>query len=320
MDFRKLMRDIWDISITLFKIMIPTLIIVKMLQELGLDMVLVSIMTPAMALMDLPAEMALVLTTTMLTNPYAGLLVAAGLPASFDLTVGQASVMALFMLLTHALPVEGMISRRAGVRLRVVLTVRIGGAFIICAFLANLFDLTGWYSTSAQLNLPNYEPATDLTGWVVNQFWALVFIQIIIILLVFFLEILKIIGVEKLISLCLQPFLHFMNISQRGATIAIVGVTLGLGFGSGLLLRDVATGTIDKKDVFGVVCFINLLHSVFEDTAIVMLLGPSLIVVLGARFIFALLFTQLLMVCVGKLDERIWKGWLTNGNIPELRA
>ena len=186
--------------------------------------------------------------------------------------------------------------------------------------MANLFDLTGWYSASAQLNLPNYEPATDLTGWVVNQFWALVFIQIIIILLVFFLEILKIIGVEKLISLCLQPFLHFMNISQRGATIAIVGVTLGLGFGSGLLLRDVATGTIDKKDVFGVVCFINLLHSVFEDTAIVMLLGPSLIVVLGARFIFALLFTQLLMVCVGKLDERIWKGWLTNGNIPELSA
>ena len=320
MDFKKLMRDIWDISITLFKIMIPTLIIVKMLQELGLDMVLVSIMTPAMALMDLPAEMALVLTTTMLTNPYAGLLVAAGLPASFDLTVGQASNIALFMLFAHSLPVEGMISRRAGVRLRVVLTVRVGGALVCCSLLASLFQATGWFSAPAHLNLPNYAQTPDLAGWLVNQFWALVFIQIIIILLVFFLEILKIIGVEKLIAHMLTPVLRFMKISQRGATIAIVGVTLGVGFGSGLLLRDVATGTIDKKDVFGVVCFINLLHSVFEDTAVVMLLGPSLIIVLGARFIFALLFTQLLMVCVGKLDERIWKGWLTNGNIPELRA
>ena len=320
MNFKKLVVDIWEVSTTLFKIMIPTLIIVKIAQELGLDAVLVALMTPAMSLMHLPAEMAIVLTTTMLTNPYAGLLVAAGLPAISDLSVGQASNMALFMLLTHSLPVEGMISRRAGVRLRVILTLRIGGALLICALLAQLFAITGWYGAPAQLNLPSYTPAADLTGWLINQFWALVFIQIIIILLLFFLEILKIIGVEKLIALCLKPFLHFMKISQRGATIAIVGVTLGLGFGSGLLLRDVATGTIDKKDVFGVVCFINLLHSVFEDTAIVMLLGSSLVIILGARFIFALVFTQLLMLAVDRLDERLWKRWLTNSNIPEMQS
>ena len=40
-------------------------------------------------------------------------------------------------------------------------------------------------------------------------------------------------------------------------------------------MKDVQTGTIPKKDVYGVLCFLNLKHSLFEDTAVVMLLGPS---------------------------------------------
>ena len=36
------------------------------------------------------------------------------------------------------------------------------------------------------------------------------------------------------------------------STIAIVGVTLGLGFGGGLLIKDVETGEIPKEDVFGI--------------------------------------------------------------------
>ena len=68
---KKTCVDIVDVSFTLFKIMIPTLILVKTLEELGVVLMLNQIMAPLTSLMGLPVEMAIVLTTTMLTNPYA---------------------------------------------------------------------------------------------------------------------------------------------------------------------------------------------------------------------------------------------------------
>ena len=90
--------------------------------------------------------------------------------------------------------------------------------------------------------------------WAIEQIKALIFVQIVIIVLLFFLEGLRVIGVERLIKIALNPFLRFMG-GDQAATIAVVGVTLGLGFGGGLLIKEVASGTIPKKDVFGVLSF-----------------------------------------------------------------
>ena len=316
MDFRKLVSDIIIVSWNLFKIMIPTLIIVKMCQEVGADIWLAELMRPIMGVMSLPAELAIILTTTMLTNPYAGIIVAASIPEMANLNVGQMSVLALFMLFTHSLPVEVLISRRAGVRARITLAVRIGGSILACMILAQLFKITGWYSEPATIHIPQISIDTSWLGWLRGQLLSLMMIQVIIIVLLFFLEILRLIGVEKLMRMLLAPFLRSMKIGERASTIAIVGVTLGLGFGGGLLIKDVETGEIPKEDVFGILCFINLLHSVFEDTAIVMLLGPSLLIVLGFRFVFSFVLIYLIMIAVQRLPKHFWYSQLTNSNIP----
>ena len=316
MDFRKLVSDIIIVSWNLFKIMIPTLIIVKMCQEVGADIWLAELMRPIMGVMSLPAELAIILTTTMLTNPYAGIIVAASIPEMANLNVGQMSVLALFMLFTHSLPVEVLISRRAGVRARITLAVRIGGSILACMILAQLFKLTGWYSEPATIHIPQISLDTSWLGWLQGQLLSLMMIQVIIIVLLFFLEILRLIGVEKLMRMLLAPFLRSMKIGERASTIAIVGVTLGLGFGGGLLIKDVETGEIPKEDVFGILCFINLLHSVFEDTAIVMLLSPSLLIVLGFRFVFSFVLIYLIMIAVQRLPKHFWYSQLTNSNIP----
>ena len=317
MDFKKLYHDIILVSVNLFKIMIPTLILVKICQEFGVDLWLADVMGPLMSLMDLPAELAIILTTTMLTNPYAGLIVAASIPQMADLSVGQMSILGLFMLLTHSLPIEVMISRRTGVRARVTLIVRIGGAFICCMALALILKASGWLQEPAMMAIPEFTVKEGIGNWLWGQLLSLVMIQIIIIILLTFLEILRLIKVEALIKWMLSPLLRLIGIGDRASTIAIVGITLGLGFGGGLLIKDVETGTISKRDVFGVVCLINLLHSVFEDTAIILLMGPSLTVVLGFRFIFAILLTFIILASLRRLPDEIWHRYLTNHNIPK---
>ena len=94
-------------------------------------------------------------------------------------------------------------------------------------------------------------------------------------------------------------------------------MTLGLGFGGGLLIKEVRTGSIPRHDVFGVLVLINLLHSVFEDTAVVMLLGPSLLIILGGRFLFTILAVWIMMQITRTLPDKVWRTMLTNNNVPE---
>ena len=84
--------------------------------------------------------------------------------------------------------------------------------------------------------------------------------------LVIILDFLKYIGVEKLIEKALKPFLNFLGVGEKASTIAVVGVTLGIGFGAGLLIKEVKTGKLHYKDVFGVLVLVGMLHSIIEDT------------------------------------------------------
>lgn len=316
-DSAKVGRDIIDVSLALFRVMIPTIIVVKIAQELGFDALLITLFSPVMSVMGLPDAAAIVLVTTLLTNPYAGLIVAASLPELGALTIGQSSIIALFMLFTHGLPLEAMVSSKVGVRLWFVVFVRLLAGFGSGILLGYLFQATGWYQAAALINLPQMVALDpSLSQWVKGQIMGLFVIQLVIIVLIAALEVLRIIGVERLMTLVLGPILRVMGIGERASTIAIVGVGLGLSFGSGVLMKDVQTGTISKKDVFGVLCFINLKHSLFEDTAVVMLLGPSLFIIVIIRLALAVLMTMIAMTCANRLTDAQWHRYLTNKNIP----
>ena len=194
--------------------------------------------------------------------------------------------------------------------------MRLGAAILSGIILAQSFAFLGWYQQPAILNLPQFASAPDISGWIIEQCYGLFIIQLVIIALIAALELLRILGIERLMIWLLAPILRLMGIGNRASTIAIVGVTLGVGFGSGLLMKEVRTGTIPKKDVFGVVCFINLIHSVFEDSAVVLVLGPSLFVILVLRLVFAVVITMGCMAIASLLTDKQWHRYLTNDNIP----
>ena len=317
-NYRKVATDIVVVSLNLFRVMIPTLLVVKIATEFGLDRLLIALFSPIMSLMELPSSAAIVLVTTLLTNPYTGLLVAASLPEMASLNIAQSSIIALFMLFTHGLPLEAMISSKVGIRLWVVVALRLITAFVSGIVLAQFFAMAGWYQDPALVNLPLITNVdASLSAWLVGQAIALFLIQIVIIILIALLELLRVVGIERLMIWLLSPVLRLMGIGPRASTIAIVGVTLGLTFGSGILMKDVQSGTIPKKDVFGVLCFLNLKHSLFEDTAVVMLLGPSLFVIVILRLGISIVVTMALMALGHQLNDRQWYRYLTNENIPK---
>jgi len=316
---KELAKSSLEITYELFIIMIPTLIVVKILDELGFVEILNNFCAPLMFLLGLPEAISLVFTTSMLTSPYAGLIVFSGLPADMPFTAAQASVLGLLILFTHSLPIEVIICRKAGVRARAMIFIRLGLGILSCYLLNLFFQVTGYMNYPATILLPSLESAPDLFSWGLSQLKGLGMIFIIIIALVIILDFLKYIGVERLIERALKPFLNFLGVGEKASTIAVVGVTLGIGFGAGLLIKEVKTGKLHYKDVFGVLVLVGMLHSIIEDTAVVSLIGSNIIITLFLRAVLTLCIVYIFMRLGANLTKEFWQKHLTNYNIPEYK-
>ena len=316
--FKKVTNDIFIVSFELFKIMIPTLILVKVAEIYGLVAVLTNLFAPLMTVMGLPAEMALAITTTMLTNPYAGIIVLASTPGIEQLTVAQTTILASFILFTHSVIIEAAISRQAGLSAGATIIIRILSGILFCTLLNSVFSTFELFGQTAVLNLPEMSITPTLKQWIIDQIKGLVFIQFVIIILITFLEILRLLGIEKIIRICLSPFLKILNIGQSASTIVVVGLTLGLGFGGGLMIKDVKQGIVAPRSAVGALIFINLFHSLIEDTTILLLIGPSLFTILVIRGLFVFALTFVLIKIFDNLPINTYDRFLYSRSINKL--
>jgi hypothetical protein len=165
----KLLAEAAQISLTLFRIMIPIIIAVKILQQFGAVALLGKILSPVMGVVGLPGSMGLVWATTILSNIYTGIVVFVSVSANEPLTVAQTTVLATMMLVAHNLPIELRIAQKAGVRLRFMGLLRMGAAFVLGWA---LFRVYSWAGLLQQQNTPRWLPHIDdssLVAWAAGQ-------------------------------------------------------------------------------------------------------------------------------------------------------
>ena len=112
----------------------------------------------------------------------------------------------------------------------------------------------------------------------------------------YILEILKKVGIEKIFEIIFIPPLKLFGIQKEAMNIIIVGMTIGIQYGGGMLIKDVKSGKIDKQSVFLSVSLLNLLHAVIEDTILMALIGGHISGILFARIIFSLIVSYLIFM------------------------
>lgn len=300
-----LLRETVQVYGVLLRIMVPALIIVKVLQELGaLDLMGVAL-GPAMALVGLPAVLGIVWATTLLTNMFTGIIVFYDIAAGLELTVEQVTVLGTMMLLAHSIPIEGAVARRAGVPWWVTIALRVGGALA----LGSLLHLV--YSRFDLLQEPLvrvWQPAVSdgsLHSWVFGQLQTLAMVFVVILSLMLMLKLLRRIGLEKLIHVALTPLLRLFGLGRSAANVTVIGVALGLTYGAGLLIKDLDEGTLSRRDAYIALCFLGLLHSLIEDTLLILALGADLSGILWARLVFGIVVIAILARLMPSPDLRV---------------
>ena len=308
--FKPLFDEIITVSWTLFKLMVPIILLVKVLEEVGGIAILGQWLGPVMALVGLPQEMGLVWAATIATNIYGGIIVLYSLAGETSLTVAQVTVLSGLLLMAHGLPIEVRIAQLAGMRMRIAIITRLLGAFIFDWLLHTFYDQTQWLQQPSQMMWQPEPVAEGLNHWLLGQLKALIMIQLVIIVLLTCLQILRVIGVEKLIQWLLRPVLKLMGIGKEASTITLVGITLGLSFGGGLLIKEAHAGHVSKKDVFTSLVFLGFCHSLIEDTLLVLLLGAHLSGVLWLRLVFAFVVTCAMSYWLTKVSPEFQQKYL----------
>ena len=292
---KQLGKDTVDTALPLFKIMIPISIIVKLLDIFGVVTLIGNAIAPVMNIVGLPGEMGLVWASAMITNIYGGLIVFITVAEGFMLTTADVTVLTSMILVAHSLFVEVTIAKKAGVQVWFTLLLRIGGALVFGFLLHQFFSFTQWLQDPA---ITAWEPEannTSLLSWITGQIQNYILIFMIIFLLLFLMNLLKKIGVLDRINTFFEPGLAFLGMSKHAAPLTIIGLTLGISYGGGLIIKQARSGIISEKDAFLSVSLMGLSHSLIEDTILMMTLGGSLIGILFGRVFFTILLMMILI-------------------------
>jgi hypothetical protein len=315
--FHRVGRESLGLYWTLFKIMVPVMIVVKIAVELGVVSILSTAFEPFMALVGLPAEMGLVWATACLVNIYGGSAALLGVLPDAPLTVAQMTVICSMMLAAHGLPIEQRVCQKAGASLLVTTLMRLVAGLAYGALLTavyNGFDLFQQPVEAALLPAPASEPG--LLPWVMSSVQSLVTIFFIILGLIFLLRLMDVIGLTAWLTKALSPLLRLMGIGPEATPLTMVGVLLGLSYGGGLIIRDSRAGTLPMRDTFLAIAFLAICHSMIEDTLFMMALGAHWSGVLVGRFVFSIIVMALLAPLVRALPEPLFRRWLFPGATP----
>lgn len=303
------LRQAGKTSYALFRIIVPIAIGVRLLELTGIIDLLGRLLAPVMTLVGLPGSMGLVWATTLVTNIYGGMVVFAGVAPDAGLTVAQVTVLATMMLIAHAIPVEASIARQAGTSFRAMVALRVVGALVAGMLLNLTYTLT---ATLQQPNLALWNPPPrdpSWLGWATGEARNLAYIFLIILVLLILMRLLERLGIINGLTRLLRPVLTLLGISDRAAPLAIIGMTLGLTYGGGLIIQEARAGHLSRHDVFCALALLGICHSFIEDTLLMVVIGGHLSGTLVGRTVFALLVTWLVARLLQRLPETARDRW-----------
>jgi len=287
----KLLKESAKISLKLLKIMLPISILVKIGSNFGIIDILSKTLSPLMKIMGLSGEMGIVWATAMITNIYGGILVLFTMAQTNSFTVAEITIVASIILFAHSLPVELKVISETGAKPWKILSIRVLCAVIAGGCLNLLFKIFNIYQETAVFRFTIKESNSGIVSWILGELKKYITIFVIIFILLALMEGLKKIGVIGWINNKFSPVMSFLGIDPKLSLTCIVGLTMGISYGSGLIIKEVREGSYNRRDLFLVAVFMSLCHALIEDTLLMIPLGAKLIGIFWGRIFFAVIFT-----------------------------
>lgn len=287
---------------TFGKIIFPITLFVTILQYTPFFPWLMNLISPFMSLLGLSGDAAIPLVIGNFLNLYAAI----GAVLSLDLTVKEAFIIAVMLSFSHSMLIESGVVLKVGVKLWIVLVVRIGLA-ISSAILINLLWKGG--SEPAQFGFASDSETPVPEGWVEigmlglqQAFMGVLQLAMIVIPLMIGIQFLKEKGWVDVFAGWMSPVTRFLGVSKNTATTLAAGLTFGLAYGAGVMIQAAKEEGVTKKDLTIAFIFLSTCHAIIEDTLVFTLLGIPVQYLLLIRLTVAIILTVTVAVLWNRSD------------------
>lgn len=275
----------WRGFFWLLKILIPISFATFLLDYSGWLHRLDFILTPAMDLLGLPPEAALVLLVGMLTGIYGAVAAMAVLP----LTQAHMTLIAVFLLISHALIQEGVIQGKSGFHPLKATVVRLVASIVTVIAVGFFLEPSGPLSPAGTVALspdPAFFPL--LKDWGLQTVVLAAKIFGIILALMAVLELMKSFDLMDVLVRRLSPVVKLMGLPPRVGFLWLAASLFGISYGAAVIVEETRDGRYDTDELNRLHVSIGINHAMVEDPALFLALGVGAVWLWVPRIIAAI--------------------------------
>jgi len=254
----------------LLKILLPISFITALLDYGGWIQKMDFLLEPLMAYLRLPASATLPILIGILTGVYGCIAAMAVLP----FTVPEMTVIAVFVLIAHNLPQEGIIQAKSGIGFVKITLVRLftagatGMGVALCLSLeagTTMMHFAGRVPPSSFLEF--------FRDWGLGMLLLCIKIFFILLGIMILIELMKMFNcIERLVTI-LSPFLKIMGLEKEAGVLWLTGVLLGVSYGGAVIVEQAREVHLSPDQVEKLHLSIGINHSMVEDPLVFLSLG-----------------------------------------------
>ena len=269
----------------LLKIMIPISFAVCLAQYYGIIAWCAQWLNPLFCHIGLPGASSIAFLTGATSTTYAALAVM----MTMELTLRQATIIAIMVLICHALPLECTVNKKVGSKPFRMAFLRIAVALLAAVYL-NLFlpEMSEPFSTLS-ISAENATIYEVLRTWLWSSVKLSSMIFIIIYALMFVQKFMERYGLMQKLVKPLSSIMVFFGLPRNSAYLWLVGNVLGISYGSAVMIQLEEEGKITPEEADEVNYHLIMNHSMLEDTLVFATAGVSAFWILSTRLLFALI-------------------------------
>ena len=288
-------------SWTLGKVIFPVTLIVTLLRYTPILDWIIQVITPVMSWFGLSGDAAIPLVLGNFLNLYAAI----GAILTLDLTVKEVFILAVMLSFSHNLLIESTVAAKVGVKIWVIVTVRVGLA-LISALVIHLL-----WNGGSELAQYGMVPKTEelATGWVpifmdgiMKASVGILQLAAIVIPLMIAIQFFKELKWLDVFSKWMSPMTRLLGMEKNTSTTLAAGLLIGLAYGAGVMIQAVKEDNVSKKDITLAFIFLVACHAVVEDTLLFIPLGIPVLPLLLIRLITAIILTIVVALVWKKIE------------------
>jgi hypothetical protein len=270
----------------LLKIIVPVTLVVALLDWLGLLAWIAGFMAPAMGIVGLPGEAALVFVSSVFLNIYSAIAVA----LSMSLDMRMATILAIMCLTAHNLIIETTVMKKTGSSGLKMVFLRVGVAFI-AAYAFNVFlpATLAAVSFSAMGNGTHPTILGLFSAWGVSTAKLALKIALIVLSVMIGQRLLEEFKAMAFLSRLLAPVMRLFGLPRDASFLWIVINVVGYAYGAGIIEEQVHDGRMKPQDADLFNHHAGLCHSLLEDSVLFVAVGVPLFWITVPRLVLAIL-------------------------------